>query len=221
VRTKECFHNLQSEAVAVNRLAKIALTLLWCRYHFSAPISLESVLTEVCKGNARNVVMRIQFRIRTMRWRGAHNLQRVRKISQIRPTAVPPAGHASPIYSHADNVRYSAWRVYRKPRPANDNDLQAMRRTDLSFTARPWARRIARTLMEEGLPIDRKCVRLMRLIVIEVLGRKPRASKPALGHKILTLPAARSGNRAAEPGYRCSTFRVRVPKFGELRLSIR
>jgi hypothetical protein len=42
--------------------------------------------------------------------------------------------------------------VYRKPRPANDNDLEAMRRIDALFTARPLfgARRIARTLPSGG-----------------------------------------------------------------------
>lgn len=42
--------------------------------------------------------------------------------------------------------------VYRKPRPANDNDLEAMRRIDALFTARPFfgARRIARTLSERA-----------------------------------------------------------------------
>jgi putative transposase len=77
--------------------------------------------------------------------------------------------------------------VYRKPRPANDNDLEAMRRIDALFTARPFfgARRIARTLSEEGFPIDRKRVRrLMRLMGIEALGPKPRTTKPAPGHKI-------------------------------------
>ena len=55
--------------------------------------------------------------------------------------------------------------VYRQPRPVNDNDLEAMERIDGLFTARPFfgARRIARTLSEEGFPIDRKRVRrLMR-----------------------------------------------------------
>jgi len=77
--------------------------------------------------------------------------------------------------------------VYRKPRPANDNDLEAMRRIDALFTARPFygARRIARTLSEEGFPIDRKRVRrLMRRMGIEALGPKPRTSTPAPGHKI-------------------------------------
>jgi len=77
--------------------------------------------------------------------------------------------------------------VYRKPRPANDNELEAMRRIDALFTARPFygARRIARTLTEEGFPIDRKRVRrLMRRMGIEALGPKPRTSNPAQGHKI-------------------------------------
>jgi putative transposase len=77
--------------------------------------------------------------------------------------------------------------VYRKPRPANDNELEAMRRIDALFTARPFfgARRIARTLSEEGFPIDRKRARrLMRRMGIEALGPKPRTSNPAPGHKI-------------------------------------
>jgi putative transposase len=77
--------------------------------------------------------------------------------------------------------------VYRKPRPVNDNDLEAMRRVDALYTARPFfgARRIARTLSEEGFPIDRKRARrLMRLIGVEALGPKPRTTKPAPGHKI-------------------------------------
>jgi len=77
--------------------------------------------------------------------------------------------------------------VYRKPRSANDNDLEAMRRIDALFTARPFygARRIARTLGQEGFAIDRKRVRrLMRRMGIEALGPKPRTSRPAPGHKI-------------------------------------
>ena len=77
--------------------------------------------------------------------------------------------------------------VYRQPRPVNDNDLEAMERIDGLFTARPFfgARRIARTLSEEGFPIDRKRVRrLMRLMGVEALGPKPGTTKPALEHKI-------------------------------------
>ena len=83
--------------------------------------------------------------------------------------------------------------VYRAPPPAipgsgpGTNDLEAMRRIDALFTERPFfgARRIARTLSEDGLPIDRKRVRrLMRKMGIEALGPKPRTTKPAPGHKI-------------------------------------
>ena len=77
--------------------------------------------------------------------------------------------------------------IHRKPRPANDNDLEAMRRIDALYTERPFfgARRIARTLTEKGFPIDRKRARrLMRLMGIEALGPKPRTSKPTPGHKI-------------------------------------
>jgi putative transposase len=77
--------------------------------------------------------------------------------------------------------------VYRAPRSANDNDLEAMRRIDALFTARPFfgARRIAKTLSRDGFPIDRKRVgRLMRRMGIEALGPKPRTTKPVPGHKI-------------------------------------
>ena len=77
--------------------------------------------------------------------------------------------------------------VYRKPAPANDNDLALMRRIDALHTERPFlgSRRIARMLGDGGAPINRKRVRrLMRLIGIEALGPKPRTTTPAPGHKI-------------------------------------
>ena len=77
--------------------------------------------------------------------------------------------------------------VYRKPAPTNDNDLALMRRIDALHTERPFlgSRRIAKTLGQEGLPINRKRVRrLMRLMGIEALGPKPRTTQPAPGHKI-------------------------------------
>ena len=61
------------------------------------------------------------------------------------------------------------------------------RRIDALFTERPFlgSRRIAPTLSEEGFPLNRKRARrLMRLMGIEALGPKPRASQPAPGHEI-------------------------------------
>jgi len=52
--------------------------------------------------------------------------------------------------------------VYRKPRPANDNDLEAMRRIDALFSARPFfgARGIARTLHSARLSLPGRRHRL-------------------------------------------------------------
>jgi putative transposase len=67
------------------------------------------------------------------------------------------------------------------------NDLEAMRRIDALFTERPFfgARRIARTLTDEGFPLNRKRARrLMRLMGVEAPGPKPRTSPPAPGQEI-------------------------------------
>jgi putative transposase len=77
--------------------------------------------------------------------------------------------------------------VYRPKKPANDNDLELMRRIDETFTAWPFlgSRRMAAMLKAEGEPINRKRVqRLMRKIGIAALGPKPRTTTPAPGHKI-------------------------------------
>jgi putative transposase len=78
--------------------------------------------------------------------------------------------------------------VYRPPRPANDNDLELMRRLDELFTQWPFlgSRRLARMLREDGQAINRKRVqRLMRQMGIAALGPKPRTTKRAPGHKVL------------------------------------
>ena len=77
--------------------------------------------------------------------------------------------------------------VYRKPRPANDNDLALMRRIDEMYTRWPFfgSRRITAMLRAEGPSINRKRVqRLMRRMGIAALGPKPRTSRPAPGHTI-------------------------------------
>ena len=77
--------------------------------------------------------------------------------------------------------------VYRRPRPANDDDLALMRRIDELFTRWPFlgSRRMAAMLRAEGVVINRKRVqRLMRRMGIAALGPKPRTTKPAPGHVI-------------------------------------
>jgi len=75
----------------------------------------------------------------------------------------------------------------RPKQAANDDDLGVMRRLDELFLAHPFlgSRRLAAMLRAEGRALNRKRVqRLMRLMGIVALGPKPRASKPAPGHKI-------------------------------------
>ena len=77
--------------------------------------------------------------------------------------------------------------IYRPPRPANDNDVELMRRIDQLFTAWPFlgSRRMMAMLNGEGCRVNRKRVqRLMRKMGIAALGPKPRTTKPAPGHKI-------------------------------------
>ena len=77
--------------------------------------------------------------------------------------------------------------VYRAPPAANDNDLALLRRIDELFTAWPFlgSRRMTALLRAEGYAINRKrAQRLMRKMGIAALGPKPRASKPAPGHRI-------------------------------------
>lgn len=77
--------------------------------------------------------------------------------------------------------------VYRRPLPANDNDLGLMRRIDELFLRWPFlgSRRVATLLSAEGARVNRKRVRrLMRVMGIAALGPKPRTSKPGAGHRI-------------------------------------
>ena len=70
--------------------------------------------------------------------------------------------------------------VYRPPRPANDDDLELMRRIDELFTAWPFlgSRRMAIMLRTEDWPVNRKRVqRLMRKMGIEALGPNLEFSK--------------------------------------------
>ncbi|MBH5373157.1 IS3 family transposase [Bradyrhizobium glycinis] len=66
--------------------------------------------------------------------------------------------------------------VYRPLRPANDNELELMRRIDQLFTAWPFlgSRRMMAMLNGEGCRINRKHVlRLMRKMGIAALGPSP------------------------------------------------
>jgi putative transposase len=77
--------------------------------------------------------------------------------------------------------------VYRKTKPAPAADLELMRRIDELYLKRPFygARKIAVVLTREGHKVGRKRVtRLMRVMGIEAIYRKPNLSRRHPRHKI-------------------------------------
>jgi putative transposase len=77
--------------------------------------------------------------------------------------------------------------VYRKPAPVKKADLELMRLIDKLHLEKPFfgARKIAFVLSRSGYKVGRKRVtRLMRLMGIETIYRKPNLSRRHLQHKI-------------------------------------
>jgi len=77
--------------------------------------------------------------------------------------------------------------VYRKARPVPPADLELMRRMDELYTKRPYygSRRMSDTLTKKGHKAGRTRVRrLMRLMGLEAIFRKPNLSKRHPQHKI-------------------------------------
>jgi putative transposase len=77
--------------------------------------------------------------------------------------------------------------LYYQPQPVSAGDLLLMRALDELHLEYPFlgARRLAVMLKRAGFDVGRRHVgRLMRLMGIEAIYRKPRTSLPATGHKI-------------------------------------
>ncbi len=77
--------------------------------------------------------------------------------------------------------------IYYQPRPVNPFTLTVMEEIDRVYTDWPFygARRIARELKREGLPVNRKRIaRLMRLMGIEAIYPKKNLSLPDKQHRV-------------------------------------
>jgi hypothetical protein len=84
-------------------------------------------------------------------------------------------------------VGISRGSVYYLPRPVPASDLEIMRRLDRLHLEFPFAgsRMLRGLLAAEGCKVGRRHVRtLMKRMGMEVLYRRPRTTKPELGHKI-------------------------------------
>ena len=82
-------------------------------------------------------------------------------------------------------VNRSGW--YYRPKGVTDEDMALMKLIDRMYLAAPFygARKIADCLKRQGHIVNRKRVqRLMRLMGIRAVYRRPRTSKPGKGHKV-------------------------------------
>jgi putative transposase len=85
------------------------------------------------------------------------------------------------------SVSRSGW--YYQPKGVSEENLTLMKMIDRLYMARPFygARKIAACLKSQGHTVNRKQVgRLMRLMGIRAIYRRPRTSKPGKGHKLYT-----------------------------------
>ena len=77
--------------------------------------------------------------------------------------------------------------LYYQPKGISEEDVNLMKLIDRQYLATPFygARKIAAWLKSQGYLVNRKRVRrLMRMMGIKAIYRRPRTSKPAPGHKI-------------------------------------
>jgi putative transposase len=96
-------------------------------------------------------------------------------------------GHDQPLTRQVEALCISRSSVYYLPRAVPEADLAIMHRLDRLHLEYPFAgaRMLKGLLAAEGSKIGRRHVKtLMRRMGIEALYRRPRTTKPELGHKI-------------------------------------
>jgi len=90
--------------------------------------------------------------------------------------------------------------LYYQPKGISEEDLTLMKLIDRQYMATPFygARKITACLKSQGQRVNRKRIRrLMRVIGLKAVYRRPRTSKPAPGHKI--YPYLLGGLRITRP----------------------
>jgi len=90
--------------------------------------------------------------------------------------------------------------LYYRPKGISEEDMALMKLIDRQYLVTPFygARKIAAWLKSQGWQVNRKRVRrLMRLMGLKAIYRRPRTSKPAPGHKI--YPYLLGGMKVTRP----------------------
>ncbi len=93
--------------------------------------------------------------------------------------------------------------LYYQPAGISEEDLTLMKLIDRQYPATPFygARKIAAWLKHQGYTVNRKRVRrLMRIMGLKAIYRRPRTSQPAPGHKLLPVPFDRDEDNAVKSG---------------------
>jgi putative transposase len=108
-----------------------------------------------------------------------------------------------PVTRQAQQLGISRGSVDYLPQPVSPADLAIMRRIDELHMAYPFAgSRMLRDLLgREGVKVGRlHAATLMKRIAIAAIYRRPKHAEAGAGAQDLSLPAARAGGDAAEPG---------------------
>ena len=111
--------------------------------------------------------------------------------------------HQHPVLSmvrQCDLLSISRSSLYYRPMGASPEDLALMKAMDQQYLATPFygSRRIRVWLSRQGHQMSRKRVqRLMRIMGLTAIYRRPRTSKPAPGHKV--YPYLLSGMEITRP----------------------
>ena len=103
---------------------------------------------------------------------------------RVIPRAWTPSLWALPLCILLDVSRAS---VYYRPVPTRAEDLELMALMDRQYLKTPFygSRKMKAWLLQQGYLVSRKRVRrLMRLMGLEAIYRRPNTSKPAPGHRI-------------------------------------
>lgn len=93
--------------------------------------------------------------------------------------------------------------LYYRRKGASPKEVAMMKTIDQQYMVTPFygSRRMMVWLSRQGHQVSRKRVqRLMRTMGLSAIYRRPRTSRPAPGHKILSLYAGRHRHHQTEPG---------------------
>jgi putative transposase len=115
--------------------------------------------------------------------------------------------HDLPITRQAQLLGISRGSVYYLPRPVSHAELALMRRIDELHLQHPFmgARMLRDQLAREGIKVGRRHLStLAKRMGIEALCPQPGTSKPAPGHKGVSVPAAQAGDRGASSTSGCT-----------------